>query len=397
MRAKFMIGLTGLLGFLVGACGQADGRRASPEAANRPEGEVATVGEANAPDPAVASRTIGGLRLEPFATGRWGCEVSGGATLGSRRFYVDNEQEKRIFELAEGVVPHTESARKLDLRLGEGKVEVGDIEAVAAWDGEIALVGSMSRAAGKLCVVEEFRHQIAWGRPGDGVFELTRLSQLGGRGRLGHRCLGDLLPEDPPEGDDHSRLCGLFASAEIAVEEGIDGSEKELRRICETSLNIEGAVVVEGRLWLGLRAPLDPERGAPLLRVADSAFGPAVDPGLLRFDAVAWVHIGGPLPMGIRELSPLGADLWVLGGPSGDAPSLAPDHAVLGSLPLSSLQPGARLSLSPRHTLPAGAEGLLRGKGVWHVLFDGKKPGKEDAAHCKEPAWVATLPDGEGG
>lgn len=118
-------------------------------------------------------------------------------------------------------------------------------------------------------------------------------------------------------------------------------------------LNIEGAALWRGSVWLGLRGPLAGDE-AQLLRLSAD---------LQRVEEARALPLGG---MGVRELTVVGADLLILAGPVEDG---GPAH-VLWRLPVEG--PPVRLGELPNRTegLAAGPDGSLR----YVVDGDGKKP-----------------------
>ncbi len=139
---------------------------------------------------------------------------------------------------------------------------------------------------------------------------------------------------------------------------------------CPECLNIEGAVTVEARTWIGLRSPGLGGK-AVLLRVAAPR-------GPLRFDAVALADLAGA---GVRELAVHDGALWLVAGPHGD-------EAVpfaLRRAPLAALAPGAEIATTLAATLPASSEGLVFDGDAVIVVLDGDR-GAKGAAACAVPA-----------
>ncbi|MFT4980006.1 MAG: hypothetical protein ACI8S6_005918, partial [Myxococcota bacterium] len=155
---------------------------------------------------------------------------------------------------------------------------------------------------------------------------------------------------------------------------------------CAAALNIEGAAIIADRAWLGLRGPLVPGRGAPLLRLADGQ----PQATMLSLDAVAWIRFGGGLAdYGIRELTLDNNTLLGIAGPMRDAPG-AP--FVLWSVPAADLKPGATLDatiINPR--LPSSSEGLALGDDELVIVIDGDQP-DDGARTCQEPSQQLRLP-----
>jgi hypothetical protein len=125
-------------------------------------------------------------------------------------------------------------------------------------------------------------------------------------------------------------------------------------------LNVEGAVEVGGKLWLGLRAPL--VDGKALLVETDEGKAIRTVP----------VDLGG---QGVRELVPWKGGVLVIAGPVDDAYT---EHALWWL---------ATMEAAPKRlavTLPPHTEGLVvaeDGTGIWVSDGDGKA-----GTECVEPA-----------
>jgi hypothetical protein len=149
-----------------------------------------------------------------------------------------------------------------------------------------------------------------------------------------------------------------FGSASLDAEVG-----RASEALCDAivragGVDIEGAVVLGGALWLGLRAPLV-DGHAALLRVVTPAEGDgggeSVSP--TRFDAVAWLDLGG---RGVRELSLRGENVVVVAGPT-DGGDLDFQLRTLGAEAVQEAA-GARLTTTlVGQPVPVGAEGLAVG------------------------------------
>ncbi|MDP2312141.1 MAG: DUF3616 domain-containing protein [Pseudomonadota bacterium] len=126
-------------------------------------------------------------------------------------------------------------------------------------------------------------------------------------------------------------------------------------------LNIEGAASWNGRLWLGLRAPLSASGKALLVALDDK--GAAAE--------TLEVDLGG---LGIREAIPHGDGLLLIAGPTADADT---PHALY--------RLDAARALTRLVTLPTSTEGIAVDPSQPNTLVyvtDGDgKPGK-----CKQPA-----------
>lgn len=141
-------------------------------------------------------------------------------------------------------------------------------------------------------------------------------------------------------------------------------------------LNVEGAAVWDGRLWLGLRAPLEGDRALLLQTDADPS-----KPTAFTVTRAMPVDLGG---LGVRELVPWKQGLLVIAGPVDDAAVahqlwwLASPDAAPQRLPVD---------------LPPGTEGIApTGDGLLLVTDGDGKPGST----CAKPAtWQrlkVTLP-----
>lgn len=216
-----------------------------------------------------------------------------------------------------------------------------DIEALANVDGELLVVGSHSaRRDGSRSAK---RHRMRWLRHRDGSLEEVTASDAS-NARLApeETCIAHLFGDPPPEGAE--RVCAVLAESPRA-------------------LNIEGAVTVNGRTWIGLRAPLVDER-AVMLRLGARG---------LNADQVVLLDLDG---RGIRELALEGSNVVGIAGPTDDAaPGFFRFELRLGS--------ALEQSVTRKGPLPAFSEGLWsRG-----VVIDGDQGGRR----CDEPARQAPF------
>ena len=132
------------------------------------------------------------------------------------------------------------------------------------------------------------------------------------------------------------------------------------------ALNIEGAALWQGAVWLGLRGPLSDDK-AQLLRMSED---------LSRVTETRLVDLGG---LGIRALSPQGDNLLVIAGPVEDGGQA---HSLWRMPPV-----GPPRRLEP--TLPASAEGLaIGGDGRLYIVIDGDGKGEP----CAVPSRRQVLP-----
>lgn len=314
------------------------------------------------------------------------CETSAAVELPDGRLLVgDNETKDRVFAYTwgkAGVTPATPFELVWDK--GDGR-KVDDIEALALNGPMLYVVGSHSRK--KTCERDKDRARIL-------------------RAKVQGPALSDLRPMHLKAAKQDEDWKAATASADACLQNlfTADGRGEAARSFCESlveaertadpaqgkpcpqTLNVEGAAVIEGRLWLGLRAPLvGPNRYAALLRVRE-------DGDAYLFDAVAFVGLKG---QGIRELSVIALGkreaLGGLAGPVEDVPDDGPPSFALWGADAAEVQPDALLYPAGGDNLlavPNGAEGLVMRPPdalLW-IDGDGKYP---DA--CKTPHKTATT------
>lgn len=222
-----------------------------------------------------------------------------------------------------------------------------DVEALAALDGRVLVVGSLSRGkdgrdrpkAQRLALYENGPHGLVSRRAIDAS------AAVRGAGGGVAACRAALFVAPAPDGAD--AVCAALASGEV---------------------NVEGAAAWPSRAgtraWLGLRAPLAGQH-ALLLRLV---------PGEreARFDAVVRLDLDG---RGVRELAVAGTTLWGLAGTAQDGPG---DH-VLWALPLDRVEPGATVRPAVVRAVPHGAEGLAVVQGQIFVTIDAEGDGRSCA------------------
>lgn len=140
-------------------------------------------------------------------------------------------------------------------------------------------------------------------------------------------------------------------------------------------ISIEGAAFWESALWLGLRSPLDEQRGL-LLKMREGT------PKTLVVDEMVRLDLGG---RGVRELRVRDGVLWVLAGPVGGG----------GVHALYRLDRPDGVLEKVDVEIPSGTEGFAwTPDGQLLVVLDGDgKPGKR----CKEPATWARIELGADG
>ncbi len=330
----------------------------------------------------------------PVFTAWPGCELSAIAALGDDRVVVgDNEVKNRLAVVAIDDSGRLDpaTARWLPIEREEGDgwdgLKVEDIEALTWLGDQLVIVGSHSRANLRdgVCAVDDKRSRIALARVDDDRIAVTERVDLqddtvDGRARgawTTDGCRARFTTHAP--GAD--ALCAAIGAAEAAAARGeADG--------CARSVNIEGAVGVDGKLWLGLRAPVL-DGGAALLRVATlGRDGPT-------FDGVATLTLPAPLTgYGIRDLASAPDGVAALVGPAPDAAETQPDFAIV-QWPSAALTPGATLTPADRTPVPHFAEGLRIDAGHATLLFDGDAPSKSDrrdGAACRAPSRQLVLP-----
>jgi hypothetical protein len=219
------------------------------------------------------------------------CEASGLAALEEGAFVaIDNEEQNYLFLLSatgeQKVVPLNASPAR-------------DYEAVVVHEGVLTVIASHSRKKLKagVCRVDSRRAMFGWAP----VTDLQNMTWVSSE-HTGHfenpgQCEEQLFAGVTTNGS--KRLCGWLSQKDMAAKSGSDA--------CRDTLNIEGAAVVDGHLWVGLRAPLV-DGSAVVLRVAG---GLPVQRGLVA-DKVAYVAISG----GIRAMASDESYLYFVSGGS---------------------------------------------------------------------------------
>lgn len=277
---------------------------------------------------------------------------------------ADNERDEQlyVFSVDDGELVAEEVWQM------PAKQRPNDVEALARLGTEVVVVGSHSRNS--RCEARENRQRLRrLAVRQDGTLQATGFLDSAATWKRamedgGARCLATLFAQPAPAG------AGPVCEALVAAEkEAANGGER-----CE-ALNVEGAFgTADGRLWLGLRAPLVGGRAA-LLRLV---------PGFaeLRFDRVALLGLEG---RGIRELALAGDQLIGIAGPTLDAD----EPFVLFRAAAPAVFGGGELSVEIlRRDLLPSSEGLLLRDGRAYVLLDGDATDGGD--RCKVPAgWYA--------
>lgn len=232
-----------------------------------------------------------------------------------------------------------------------------DAEAMTVFDNALMVVSSHSR--NKRCEVKKKRRtlsQFRWD-------EDQKALQMDRTVRTHHQIEGALASED-------ACTKGLFVApaprfAPALCRALVSARHEASAERCDT-LNIEGAVNLEGRIWLGLRSPLVDGK-AVVVRIAWPH-------NALEIDAVNLLDLGG---RGVRELALAQGRLWVIAGPARDAK--APfevwevDPESLAGDP------------SPRRvaSVPTSSEGLLVDDKGFLTVIDGAEG--DDRTTCEEP------------
>lgn len=230
-----------------------------------------------------------------------------------------------------------------------------DIEALAASGEAVMIVGSHSRNSH--CEEKPRRRRMEWVRlGGDGALEAGAGDFIDGRPALDkamaskESCLETLFVAPAPA--KAAAVCGAMVDAETMADDASPSA-------C-AGLNIEGAVgLADGRIWLGLRAPLVDQK-AVMLRLT-----PGHDE--LRFDHAVLVDLGG---RGIRELTfDQGRQrVWGIAGPDVDrADPFRLWHVAADDLASEDDLTGA---IDARE-LPTSSEGMLVWEGRALILIDG--------------------------
>ena len=281
------------------------------------------------------------------------CEASAGLALPDGSVLVaDNEVDDALFSMQ--AVDGALSAQIVQTFASKERDEIEDIEALTAVGGEVLVVGSHSRS--RKCKPQSDRRRLGLGTQR----VKTSDEEWSARTASVEDCRAVLF--GGAAGEEIGRLCAAIVAAEAA-----DG--------CENTLNIEGALTdAEGRVWLGLRAPVVEGRGAAMVRLSEDFMSKEA----LSLDAVAWMTL--PVQQGIRELHRDGE--FIL-GISGSVESTN-EPMTLWRAPLGGLVPDGRMSVSRLSILPPSSEGFARVGADLIVLIDGDDP-RDDGA-CREPA-----------
>ena len=285
-----------------------------------------------------ALRTLGAAPL---------CEASALEEVQGGYLVADNEVHQSLFLFTD------RGGQLVDPREVElpRRQRPHDIEALAISQDTLLVVGSHSRK--RDCESSPSRQSLLWARWSGGTLAPIAFHDDAPVPADATACLQRFFVSPAPEGA--REVCAAIAEAEARAARGD----------CGATLDIEGAAAIDGRFWLGLRAPLVRGR-AVLLRVAGV--------GALRADLVRTVDLGG---RGIRSLTAHDGELWGIAGPSDDA--RAP-HRLFRA-------PAAGEAILSAE-LPASSEGLvIRGGRAW-VVIDGAR----GQPVCDEPSRQHRVP-----
>src|SRR5262245_18098198 len=214
----------------------------------------------------------GAARPEP-------CETSAAIEMQDGRILVaDNETKDRLFAYTwDGHGAHPAESFEITWDATAGR-KVEDIEALARDGSRLWVIGSHSRR--KNCERDDGRCRILRARVDVDEVEDTVLLTLASADqdaawraatRDATTCRPRLLPPDAQRSPAARRFCEALVEAERRANGGGTpgaGLGTGVAAPCQQTLNIEGAVVIDGRLWVGLRAPVVGKDGdAALLRV----------------------------------------------------------------------------------------------------------------------------------
>lgn len=296
----------------------------APSAAPAPEAIPAAAPGAPATAPALT------LQVSP-APVQGLCEPSGAARAADGSIWVvDDDQPDRVFAWQPGApaaTPHLlQAPGGLDLKDPEG-LSVAD-------DGALWIVGSHSRSRkGKV----GDRAAVVRGVPADGAVQVTHQTDGLRPGKDPHE-LQPLL-------DGVARVCpGCALSA--------------------GDLDVEGAAWDDGRLLLGLRAPLAGRHAVVVATRADDTLrGLPAD----RVVEAAWtLDLGG---RGVRDLARRpGGDWLVLAGDTGDGPAAPALYAwTPGADPVLLGELTTALGGTPEAVVPVGAD------AAWLLVDEGAR------------------------
>ena len=289
------------------------------------------------------------------------CEPSGVFALPDGRLVVvDDEEQRTAWVLTLG-------ATGVESRTPMAIPRTKDLEAVAGVGDAVLLMGSHSRRGDKTCSIDGRRMRAVRGQVVGAILDAPQpLSMLGSdEGALKKKALAAAREGLLAHCDaNNAALCLAIAEAEAAAS-GDPGA-------CGHALNIEGASVIAGRVWLGLRAPRIGQ-DALLVRLA----GDLKSMQSLVFDGHAQLDLGG---RGVRGLTADATHVYGIAGPVGDADS---GTFELFRLPIAALKPGARIVPKIVGGLPVKAEGIAVRGNTLVIVTDGEAASEGGA--CPTP------------
>lgn len=223
---------------------------------------------------------------------------------------ADNERKDALF-LFSAAISGDEKPTTIHLvNPDKTPVEIGDIEALAALpNGQVLAVGSHSLKSS--CEISKKRHSFGVISPNSGLTTLLTWSN-----KL-FDCAAAFPTQRPADAD---TFCDAVSVGNKEAKNRLDNPTVAAACADLESFNVEGAVADRnGRIWLGLRAPLlnrtqqtSDARDAVLLRMNAS-----VDPMLPapEFDDLIKLDLDG---FGVRELSATKDALMIVAGPALD-------------------------------------------------------------------------------
>lgn len=326
--------------------------------------EIELLGVAAAPEVGIEPRRLAARAL---------CEASAALVAPWDEDLIlvaDNEirQQLYAFELEDG-----ELVPEVTLAIPDGD-EPRDLEALARVGDSVLAIGSHSRGGACEERPRRQRMHLLAARPDGSLEEEGTIDSAETWARaVGSRdlatCVATLFSGPPPALAE--AVCGTLLEAE----------ETAGPASCRV-LNIEGAFGTgDGRVWLGLRAPLA-EGQAIALRLVRGL-------DAFRFDHVALLQLEN---RGIRELALRGTDLFGIAGPEEDAD----DPFALFTIPLEDLRAGGLLDpVILRRDLPTSSEGMVVRNGEAFITVDGADSG--DRSRCREASGQYRIEVGDGG
>lgn len=278
------------------------------------------------------------------------CEPSGVFALPDGRLVVvDDEDQRQAWVLTLGPAG-------VESRTPMAIPRTKDLEAVAGVGDTVLIMGSHSRRGDATCSIDGRRMRAVRGQVvGATLSAPQRMSLLGGDDdALSKKALAKSRESLLAHCDaNNAALCAAIAQAEAAASGDKDA--------CGHALNIEGASVIGGRVWLGLRAPRMGQ-DAVLVRLA----GDLQTMTALVFDGHARLDLNG---RGVRGLTADATHVYGIAGPVGDADS---GTFELFRAPIAALKPGARVVPQIVGGLPVKAEGIAVRGDTLVILTDGE-------------------------